>query len=541
MLNSIISALLIAASVGGSNNTEAVVDVDQRLKIFGGATNNNGSGGNAGAYSGIKGVDLGESRAIVVGSGLAGLSAALELVRHDVSVRVLEQSVRPGGNSIKASSGINGAPTKFQPVEHGPDDAFFADTLRSAGTAFASSSPDDQRLRTELISVLSNHSASAIDWLTGDIGIDLSTVSQLGGHSFPRTHRGGLGQKPPGASIIGALLAVLNENPLFELVTNAKVSHLLVEDDHVAGVQYQQGEGRAESIEGPVIFASGGFAGDAHGMLAEYRPDLLGYPSTNDARKGTQSILTEVGAGLVDMDRVQVHPTGFVDPKNPWAPVKILAAEMLRGEGGILVDQAGRRFVNELDTREKVTSAIIQAAGVMNHQHGSDQDQEGAAEHQWDVRIVLDEATANATASHLGFYQWKGLIRKATVGELGDAIAGTACEYSDIVQGSKQDPFQRQSFGHWSLTTTNGTISNDTVLYIGHVTPVVHFTMGGATINERAQVLDTKKQPIAGLWAAGEITGGIHGDNRLGGSSLLECVVFGRIAAAEVASYIKLR
>lgn len=478
---------------------------------------------------------------IVVGSGLAGLAAALQLVSHNVPVRVIERYAKPGGNSIKASSGINGAPTRFQPVK---DDTFLSDTVKSAGTAFASSGTEEKQLRERLISTLTNSSADSLYWLTDENKIDLSKVSQLGGHSRPRTHRGGPGQKPPGASIIISLLELLKKSPNFELRTQSRVVRLLKESNKIVGVEYEhitEGSAVRDSLLGPVVFASGGFAGDAHGLLARYRPDLNGFPTTNDAREGTQPLLTAVGAGIVDMDRVQVHPTGFVDPQHPWAVAKILAAELLRGEGGILIDSSGKRFVNELDMRDKVTGAIYNSARVMSKPEGeSDKEQ---AKQQWDVRIVLDEATAEATSSHLGFYQWKGLIRKTTVGQLGPAAVDTLRGYGSIVAGTTEDPYKRPAFGSWTLGTglisSDNEVTKDTVVYVGNVTPVVHFTMGGVTIDERSRVLDEYRTPIEGLWAAGEITGGVHGDNRLGGSSLLECVVFGRIAGNEAAKYYK--
>lgn len=480
---------------------------------------------------------------IVVGSGLAGLAAAMQLLTYNIPVRVIERFAKPGGNSMKASSGINGAPTRFQPISSGVDNKFLSDTLKSAGTAFGTSSVEEKQLRERLISTLTNSSADAVYWLTDENKIDLSKVAQLGGHSFPRTHRGGPGQKPPGASIVLTLLGELKKNPNFELQTNSRVVRLLKESGKIVGVEYEQsnegGEAVKKSLNGPVVFASGGFAGDAHGLMARYRPDLNGFPSTNDAREGTQPLLTAVGAGLVDMDRVQVHPTGFIDPKNPWAPVKILAAEMLRGEGGILVDNQGRRFVNELDMRDKVTGAIYKSTEALSKPEGEDST-EGATQ-QWGVKIVLDEATAEATSSHLGFYQWKGLIRKTTAGELGSSMIDTLRGYGNIVSGKERDPFNRPVFGSWNLgtglTAESKEITEDTVLYVGDVTPVVHFTMGGVTIDEESKVLDTEGAPIPGLWAAGEITGGVHGDNRLGGSSLLECVVFGRIAGDGAAKY----
>lgn len=449
---------------------------------------------------------------IVVGSGLAGLSAASQLTARGIPVHLLERSPKTGGNSIKASSGINGAPTRFQPV---PDEDFYDDTVRSAGAALAAS---NTALRTKLIGTLTNSSRAAVHWLVDDKGIDLSRVAQLAAHSKPRTHRGS-GKTPPGAAIITGLLTSLKANPLFQFETGSLVTQVLQRETEVVGVQYSV-DGVTRELHGPVIFASGGFAGDAHGMLAQYRPDLAGFPSTNDPREGSQKLLTAAGAQLLDMDLVQVHPTSFVDPNDALNPSKFLAGELLRGEGGILLLN-GQRFVNEMQTRKHITHVITQTPST------------DASPRQWDVQIVLDEGTHARVADHVGFYIWKGLMRKTTAADLGPAALASLRDYAAIAAGRAADPFGRSTFGSWTLAD----VTPDSVVYVGRVTPATHFTMGGVVINERSEVLDAQRIPIKGLWAAGEVTGGIHGDNRLGGSSLLECVVFGRIAADGAADY----
>ncbi|GIK03998.1 hypothetical protein Aspvir_008073 [Aspergillus viridinutans] len=469
---------------------------------------------------------------IIVGSGLAGLSAASTLISHHIPVQMLDRAPKPGGNSIKASSGINGAGTRFQDNDDKAD-IFFQDTLKSAGDAFNQASGDECTRREKLISTLADRSAEAVHWLVDQKGVDLSRVAQLGGHSFPRTHRGA-GRDPPGFSIVGALLGQLKGEELFSLRSGARVTRVVKEGGCVKGVEYvtvegeggQKGKGQTEkhTLNGPVIFATGGFAGDSRGMLARYRPDLANFPSTNEKREGTQPILEAVGASVVDMDCVQVHPTGFVDPKDPAALVKILAAEMLRGEGGILLNGDGSRFVNELETRQHVVDAILQSTCRME-----------TSTRQWDVTLILDESAAAAAGSHMDFYVGKGLMQKMTVGELGLTAVKTLQEYGDVVSGQKKDPFGRKSFGHWKLTE----VMPEHVVYTGQVTPVIHFTMGGVVIDEHSRVIGAKGTPIEGLWAAGEVTGGVHGQNRLGGSSLLECVVFGRIAGNEAAAWHK--
>jgi flavocytochrome c len=494
----------------------------------------------------------------VVGAGLAGLSAAYSALQAGApSVRLLERAAKPGGNSIKASSGINGAPTRFQnAAKYGIDQSFGDDTVRSAGSRLYTSVAEPIRSqRKNLISVLTNRSSSAIDFLV-DLGVDLSVVAQLGGHSKPRTHRGA-GKTPPGASIVTTLLAKLKEHggDRFELITSAEVTKLLLTSDSnkatpqptpgtaaaaaaITGVEYHttaaaSSQAQTHQLHGPVVFTTGGFGGDTHGLLAHYRPDLSGLPSTNDPRPGAHTLLSAAGARLVDMDSVQIHPTGFVDPAQPAAPVKFLAAEMLRGEGGVLLYR-GKRVVNELGTREAVSKVLM---GLP-----SSPEEEGGLR-QWDVQLLLDPGAAEAAAGHVGFYLWKGLLRKVKVRELDERTRETLREYAGVVRGERADEFGRTAFGHWRLgVDESGGVDEDAEVCVGRVTPIVHFTMGGAVFNERAQILSSElgeeEKPIQGLWGAGEITGGIHGDNRLGGSSLLECVVFGRIAGEQAAQAV---
>ncbi|KAF5964583.1 aromatic-amino-acid decarboxylase [Fusarium coicis] len=461
---------------------------------------------------------------VVVGSGLAGLSASYEaLQRGAPSVHLLDRAPKPGGNSIKASSGINGAGTEYQRAAGVESDTlFYSDSVKSAGSRFHLTQPPVDR--EALITKLTTESAAAVNWLVDEIGVDLSVVAPLGGHSVARTHRGA-GKTPPGAAIIVALLSKLKENEKFSITSLAEVKALLKEGNTVKGVEYEF-EGKKHNLEGSVLFASGGFAGDATGLLARYRPDLKGIPSTNEERPGSHDILTAVGAELLDMDSVQIHPTGFVDPATPNSMLKFLAAEMLRGEGGILLSPDGSRFVNEMNTREHVSNAIMKLPTAT--------DGDGVIK-QWDITILLDPGASAASANHIGFYEWKGLLKKVKVRDLKPAQIAAVDKYAKAVAEGTDDEFGRKQRGRWTLKA--GEENRDEDIYIGRVTPITHFTMGGVAIDEKARVLtksEDKLVPIPGLFAAGEITGGIHGDNRLGGSSLLECVVYGRTAGAGV-------
>jgi succinate dehydrogenase/fumarate reductase flavoprotein subunit len=127
-------------------------------------------------------------------------------------------------------------------------------------------------------------------------------------------------------------------------------------------------------------------------------------------------------------------------------------------------------------------------------------------------------------------------MKKTTLSELGTDAETTVREYSIAAAGEIADPFGRTHFGHWELKPEE--VSGESAVYVGRVTPAVHFTMGGVVISESAEVLDSQEKAIKGVWAAGEVTGGVHGGNRLGGSSLLECCVFGRVAGEEVVKYL---
>ncbi|KAK0750351.1 FAD binding domain-containing protein [Schizothecium vesticola] len=473
---------------------------------------------------------------IIIGSGLAGLSAgltALTTIPPLPHIYLLDAAPKPGGNSIKASSGINAAPSPAQ------QPAFYTDTVRSAGHILDSAPPRARQARESLIRTLTARSAGALQWLTS-LGVDLSVVAQLGGHSEARTHRPA-GGTPPGWAIVKALLdRVKAEDKRFAMMLGCRVTRLLADSGGVRGVEYVGPDGGTEELYGSVVFATGGFAGDTDGLLKKYRPDLEGMPSTNEARVGAHGVLTAVGARLVDMESVQVHPTGFVDPARAGERVKILAAEMLRGEGGVLMYK-GKRFVNELDTRERVSKAIMELPAM------DDKGGEGALR-QWDVQILLDAGAAEAAKGHVGFYTMKGLLKKVKVAALDATTQETVREYGAAVEAGDVENLVllgRKAFGHWKLRAPardeSGALKwdEDAEVLVGTVTPITHFTMGGVAFNTKAQVLasdyDEEEKPIPGLWAAGEITGGIHGDNRLGGSSLLECVVFGRIAGEEAA------
>ena len=461
--------------------------------------------------------------AIVVGSGLAGLSAALNLLDRGGRVVVVEKEHLLGGNSNKASSGIN-ACCPHNDTYGDMLQSFYSDTVKSAG----------DRARPELVEVLVNHSASAVEWLKDRVGVDLSLLAQLGGHSHKRTHRPSNGMA--GAEIIyGVQKAVrkYEKTGAATILTDTRVTELVVENDRVVGIRYKtQKEEEVQELRAHnIVLATGGFASDRRqdSYLAHYRPELLNMPATAGPFSTGDGIAlaTSLGAGITDMDKVQLHPTGWVDPADPLNPTKILAAELMRGVGGVLLNDGGQRFCNELGTRAYVTDRML------SH------DAHYAATGVWDksnpildFALVLSSSAAASGQKHVDLYSHKKLLTRlegveALAHWLGldvETVRDTLTEYR--LDASK-------GVDAWGKTSFRGAPQQDLdaeVFYAGRVTPVLHYCMGGITIDAQGHVLDQEsQQAIPGLHAAGEVTGGVHGANRLGGNSLLECTVFGSL------------
>ncbi|GAP88707.1 putative fumarate reductase [Rosellinia necatrix] len=460
-------------------------------------------------------------RVIVVGGGLSGLSAAHTIYLAGGNVVVLDKQGFFGGNSTKATSGINGALTRTQ-VDHKIQDSvkqFYEDTLKSAR----------DKARPDLIKVLTYKSAAAVEWLQDVFNLDLTLVSRLGGHSQPRTHRGH-DAKFPGMAITYALMQRLEELAETEpervqIVKKARVTGLNKDGNKVTGVQYEY-NGESVSVEGPVVLATGGYAADfgETSLLKQHRPDTFGLATTNGshATGDGQKMVMAIGGNAIDMDKVQVHPTGLVDPKDPGSKWKFLAAEALRGEGGLLLNADGDRFCDELGHRDYVS-------GMMWKEKDKG---------KFPIRLVLNSKASNTLDFHTRHYSGRGLMKKMSgqqlakeIGCTPDHLQKTFQTYNAIADGKQKDPWGKKFFHNMPLDI-------DDTFHVALMEPVLHFTMGGIEINDKAQVLNQSQKPFEGLFACGELAGGVHGANRLGGSSLLGCVVYGRVAGDSASNYL---
>jgi len=474
--------------------------------------------------------------AIVIGSGLAGLAGSLNILDRGGTVVILEKEHLVGGNSNKASSGINGYCPNHNNNNnnnetcHDSIEVFRNDTIRSAG---AVADPD-------LIDVLVTRSSQAVSWLRDRANVDLSLLAQLGGHSTKRTHRPSNGMA--GAEIIYHMQKTVRSfesTGRVKILVDTQVKELLTEDggDKVVGVRAESTkDGTVRTILADnVILATGGFASDrsAGSYLEQYRPELLSFPATAGGFSTGDGIglATSLGAATRDMDKVQIHPTGWVDSLDPKNPTKILAAELMRGVGGILIDGSGKRFANELGTRAYVTDQMLK--------HDPEFTKTGTWNPSADVPtffLVLSSSAAADGKKHVDLYSHKGLLTKVEgIDALSKHIQIDTKTITKTMR--KYQSAAKQGVDEFGKTSFRGVPANDLTtetFYVGTVTPVLHYCMGGIKIDSECSVIREDGRVIEGLHAAGEVTGGVHGANRLGGNSLLECTVFGTVVGQKV-------
>merc|ERR1712151_1484725 len=325
------------------------------------------------------------------------------------------------------------------------------------------------------------------------------------------------------------------------------VTRLLTnEDGDVCGCVCKDKDGKVFQEHGPVIIATGGFGADftPDSLLSKHRPDLSHLPTTNGDHCTGDGLKMSMGVGAecVDLEWVQVHPTGLVHPDEPDAKVKFLAAEALRGVGGVLLDMDGNRFCNELGRRDYVTGMMWKNKGLtMGSTTG--------------FFLCLNGKASTEITWHCKHYKGRGLMKSYNhMGEFAkeygiplDNIQKTFSTYNELAEKQAKDPDGGpydaygggKAWDSWGKKFYhNLPMKVDDAFHVAIVTPVIHYCMGGLKINDESEVVDKSDKVIGGLYAGGEVAGGVHGSNRLGGNSLLDCVVFGRVSGRSAARYL---
>ncbi|WP_421504604.1 flavocytochrome c [Erwinia rhapontici] len=440
---------------------------------------------------------------VVVGSGGGGLAAAIQASDAGAHVVIIEKMPTIGGNTIKASVGMNAAETRFQKLKGIEDnkELFYEETLK--GGKFKNN--------PELLREFVNLAPEAIEWLATN-GIELNDITITGGMSIDRTHRPA-DRSAVGGFLISGLVKNINQRDI-EVLLETSVAEILLENGAVSGVKVVDEYNDTRILNAKsVIVATGGFSANRE-MVVKYRPELDGFVTTN--HKGATgsgiAMLQNIGADTVDMGEIQIHPT--VEQTTSY-----LISEAIRGGGAILVSQAGQRFYNEMETRDKVSAEII------------------ALPEKSAWIIFDDQVRANNKAADE--YIAKGFVISApTPHELAvkinmdqETLQTTLGRYNQFVEQQKDEDFGR--------TTALRHPLNKGPYFAIRIAPGVHHTMGGVTINTDTAVLDAQKQVINGAWAAGEVVGGIHGANRIGGNAVADIIIFGILAGRNAAAYAK--
>ena len=486
---------------------------------------------------------------VVIGAGGAGMTAAMTAADAGQKVVILESQAMVGGNSARATGGMNAAKTVYQDENEFDQAAGVEKTLATAAEKYADNETITALAKTvseqwaayqanptgyfdsvelmeldtmvggkgindpELVETLCEGTADAIDWLDEN-GITLHNVSSFGGASVKRIHRP-VNEEGKVVSVGAYMIPLLQENCEkrgIDIVLNTTVDTILTDANGAAvGVSGTDKDGNTVVVNAKsVILATGGFGANLN-MVTQYKPELAGFMTTNAAGAQGQGIemATAIGAGTVDMDQIQIHPT-------VEANTAALITEGLRGDGAILVNANGERFVDEVGTRDVVSAAEIAQPGS----------------YSW---LIVDQAMVDASSVIQGYIK-KGYTKTgATYEELAKeldvdpaAFANTMETWNSYVEAKNDPDFGRTSFAN---PLNNGPY------YAIKVTAGVHHTMGGVTINSATEVLKEDGTVIPGLFAAGEVTGGVHGANRLGGTAVADFVVFGRIAGESAANY----
>ena len=485
---------------------------------------------------------------VIVGAGGAGMTAAITAANEGKSVVILESQAMVGGNSVRATGGMNAAKTVYQDENEFGESAGVEKTLKSAADNYADNetitalaatvaeqwaayqanptgyfdSVELMELDTmiggkgindpALVETLCEGTEDAIDWLDEN-GITLHNVSSFGGASVKRIHRpvGDDGKVVSVGSYMIPRLQEACEKAGVQILLNTTAEEILTDGGKAVGVKATGATGETVTVNAKaVILASGGFGANLD-MVVEYKPELKGFMTTNAPGILGQGIAMAqaVGADTVDMDQIQIHPTVQFD-------TAALITEGLRGDGAILVNAEGQRFTDEVGTRDMVSAAeVAQTDG-----------------YSW---LVVDQKMVDASSVIQGYIKKGYTVEGQTYEELAEAMGVDSAAFAETMSNwngyveAKNDPdFGRTSFAN----------PLDTAPYYAiKVTAGVHHTMGGLKIDTNTEVLDTNGNAIPGLFAAGEITGGVHGANRLGGNAVADFTVFGRIAGKAASDY----
>jgi len=454
--------------------------------------------------------DIVESHDIVIiGAGGAGLTAAIEAKAAGADVIVLEKMPMAGGNTLISGAEYAAANNWIQKKEGIEDSAelHIQDTLKGG----------DNLAKEELVRIMAENALAGAEWLRDEVGVIWEDeLMFFGGHSVKRS------LIPLGASgrEIITKLAAKAEKMDIPVLLNTKATSLITDSNgKVVGVKAEGEDANYTfNTSKAVIIASGGFGSNVE-MRVKYNPDIDGsILSTNTTGSTGDGIVMaeDIGANLLGMEYIQTYP--ICDPLTGT----LLYYDDARLYGHtVIVNKEGKRFVEELGRRDVMSMAIKAQTGSVCYEL---LDQNG---------FVASKLQENHGPELDYLYRNDLLVKADTLDKAAEffgidaaELKSTVDKYNSYVEEGKDPEFNKRSLP--SKVEVGP-------FYILKAAPAVHHTMGGIEINENAQVLNKDGKIIEGLYAAGEVTGGIQGSNRLGSNALADITVFGRIAGQNAA------
>ena len=456
---------------------------------------------------------------VIVGGGGAGLTAAVEATKAGSSVVVVEKNGFVGGNTILCG-GIYNAPDPELQEPEGIEDSpeLFYEQTYEAG---------DEVGNPELVKVLTGDSYNGLEWLES-IGMEFrDDIGQGAGSLYPRTHTA---VKPNGTGFIDAFMENLEDKDA-TILTETTAEDIIMEDGKAVGIKAKNYDGSDLTINADqaVIVTTGGFSKNTD-MVLEYKddekwPDLDEDTISTNLDSITGDGITmgqEAGADLVDMEQMQFLYLGIPERGS------ITGVLDLQAEKVIFVNNEGERFVREDGRRDVISKAIFeQPDGTYWMVHSSDVLDFDTAKtvEQEDFKKVVEE----------GKYGWVQADTLEELAEKMDVPYENLQEAFDGYNKSFDEEVEEDEFGRTLFTYP---MKEGPYAAVPR-TPALHHTMGGLKIDKESHVLDEDGNEIPGLYAAGEVTGGIHGANRVGGNAVVDLVVFGRIAGQNAAAEAK--
>ncbi|WP_156936342.1 flavocytochrome c [Clostridiisalibacter paucivorans] len=446
---------------------------------------------------------------VVIGGGGAGLTAAITAKEQGANVVLLEKMSFVGGNTLISGGEMAAANNWVQKDLEIEDstDIHYEDTLKGG----------DNEGDEEIVRTLVDNALSTAEWLRDDVKVEFEKdhLYQFGGHSVKRSL---IPKGATGNELITKLKAKAKELEV-PIKLETKATDLITDDKgKVVGVKAENKDKQELTFNANkgVVIATGGFGASVE-MRKKYNQEYGdNYLTTNNVGATGDGIrmAEKVGAELIQMDYIQTYPVC-----NPKTGAISYVADT-RFDGAVLINKEGKRFVEELDRRDVISEAII-----------SQSDQFGYL--IWDSKIA-ENSKMDKHQNEYEKLERDGLIYKAeTLEDVAkffdisvENFTKTIEKYNEFAAKGEDEDFNRKG----------DIVSIDKApFYIQKVTPSVHHTMGGIKIDKDAHVISTDGNIIPGLFAAGEVTGGVHGTNRLGSNAITDIMVFGKIAGENVA------